>query len=314
MWDTPAKKVVVGVEDADCDAALRVAAAEARGRRCGIHLVHVVTPVYVGPPELSELTSIALGIRRAGEAVLAEARHRLVRLLGEDAGAISVSTELCHSSVVPALVAAGAHAHVLVLMHRGMGPGGHTRRLSVTLGVAARARVPVLAVPDTWAAEPSAETLTVTVGVVDPTASSGVVRAAVREADRMGARVRLVHAAGLPQADEGRLDEGSAETAAALRRLAREFEAGFVQACRERPHVPVEVEVVPQTPEVALIERAWGSSLLVVGRHHSRLPLAPRLGHVVRAVLRRASCPVLVIEPGPLVVPEHRDLATVAIP
>jgi nucleotide-binding universal stress UspA family protein len=314
MWVTPVKQVVVGVEDADCEAALRVAAAEARRRRCGIHLVHVVTPVYVGPPELADLTSIALGIRRAGEAVLAQARHRLVRLLGEDAAAISVSTELCHSSVVPALVAAGAHAHELVLQHRGMGPGGHTRRLSVTLGVAARARVPVLAVPDTWRAEPSAETLTVTVGVVDPTVSSGVVRAAVREAHRMGARLRLVHAAGLPEPDEGRLDQGSKETAAALRRLARELEAGFVQACREHPHVPVEVEVVPQTPEVALIERAWGSSLLVVGRHHSRVPLAPRLGHVVRAVLRRASCPVLVIEPGALIVPEHRDLATVAIP
>jgi nucleotide-binding universal stress UspA family protein len=314
MWDTPEKHVVVGVEDAACDAALRVAAAEARRHRCGIQLVHVVTPVYVGPSELGELTSIALGIRRAGEVVLSKARHRLVRLLGEDAGAISVSTELCHSSVVPALVATGPHAHVLVLQHRGMGPGGHTRRRSVTLGVAARAPMPVLAVPDTWRAEPSAETLVVTVGVVDPAVSSSVVRAALREADRMGARVRLVHAAGLPAADEARLDKGSARPAAALRRRERELESGFVQACGERPHVPVEIEVVPQTPEVALIERARGSSLLVVGRHHSRMPLAPRLGHVVRAVLRRSSCPVLVVEPGPLIVPEHRGMATVAIP
>ncbi len=109
-------------------------------------------------------------------------------------------------------------------------------------------------------------------------------------------------------------DEGIVKTAAALRRQTRELEAGFVRACRERPHVQVELEVVPRTPEVALTERAWGSSLLVVGRHHSRLPLAPRLGHVVRAVLRRASCPVLVVDPGAPIVPEQRDLATVAIP
>ena len=314
MRDAAAKQVVVGVEDAECDAALRVAAAEARRRRCGIHLVHVVTPVYVGRPEVGELTSMALEIRRAGEVVLAQAHRRLVRLLGEDAGAVRVSTELCHSAVVPALVAAGAHAHVLVLQHRGMGPEGHTRRLSVTLGVAARARVPVLAVPDAWRAEPAAEPPVVTVGVVDPTVSSGVVRAAVREADRMGARLHLVHAAGLPRAGEDRLEDGSARTAGASRRLERELAAGFVQACAGRPHVPVEVEVVAQPPEAGLIERARGSSLLVVGRHHARVPLAPRLGHVVRAVLRRSSCPVLVVEPGPLIVPEHRDLATAAVP
>jgi nucleotide-binding universal stress UspA family protein len=167
MWDMPSKRVVVGVEDACCDAALRVAAAEARSGRCGIHLVHVVAPAAVGPPELQELTSVALGTRREGETVLAEARERLVRLLGEGSDTIPVSTELCHSAVVPALVAAASRARVLVLQHRGMGPDGHPRGLSVTLGVVARTRAPVLAVPDTWCAEPLVETPPVViVGVV----------------------------------------------------------------------------------------------------------------------------------------------------
>ena len=314
MWETQAMQVVLGVEAAASDAALRVAAAEARRRGCGIHLVHVVTPVYVGPPEIGELTEIALGMRRAGEAVLEEAKDRLLPLLGEGPEAIPLSTELCHGAVVPALVAASADASVLVLQHRGMGSDGHTRKISVTLGVAARSRVPVLAVPDPWRAEPSPETPVVTVGIKGPAASSLVVRAAVREADRMGARVRLVYAAPLADAGGSRVEEASAETAARLRRLTRELEAGFVEACRERPRVPVEVEVAIRQPADALIDHARGSSLLVVGRHHSQVPMAPRLGHVVRAVLRWSTCPVLVVDPGPRIVPQYRELATVAIP
>jgi nucleotide-binding universal stress UspA family protein len=152
----------------------------------------------------------------------------------------------------------------------------------------------------------------VTVGVVDPTTSSGVVRAALGEADRMGAGVRLVHGAGLPDSERRRLANGSFETAAALRHHERELEAGFAQVCRERPRVPVEVEVVPERPEVALVEHARRASLLVVGRRHSRMPIAPRLGHVVRAALRRSTCPVLVVDPGPRVVPEPRGLAGAA--
>ncbi|GAB3258352.1 universal stress protein [Nocardioides dilutus] len=299
MWDTPSKQIVVAVEDLGCDAALRVAAAEGRRRRCGIHLVHVA-PVHLIPLELQELAFTTLGLEQRGESVLAQARDRLVRLLGEDAEAIPVTTELSHSAVIQALVAAGAHAHVLVLQHRGMGPDGGVRMLSVTLGVAARTRAPVLAVPDNWHPEPSSGTRVVTVGVIDPTVSTGVVRAAVREAAAIGARLRLVHATGREESDANG--------------LARGLKAGFLQTCRERPHVPVEVVVASERPEVALVEQSRDSSLLVVGRRHARMPMTPRLGHVVRAVLRRSTCPVLVLNPGPLVVSEFRDLATLAIP
>jgi hypothetical protein len=43
------------------------------------------------------------------------------------------------------------------------------------------------------------------------------------------------------------------------------------------------------------------------------MSMAPRLGHVVRAALRRSTCPVLVVDPGPRVVIEPRGLAGVAI-
>lgn len=318
MCDPTLNKVVVCVEgsasDAASDAALRVAAAQARGRRCGVHLLHVVTPVYASRPEVKELTAIALRIRKAGEAVLSEAHHHLVRLLGEDADSLPVSTELCHGAVVPAIVAASAHAQVVVLQHHGMGAEGQTRKLSTTLGVAARVRVPVLAVPDGWGAEPSPEPLVVTAGVVDAATSMGVARTAVREADRIGARVCLLHASNGSLSASDVSDADVADPASRLRRLERELWSGLVEASRDRPHVLVEVEVTAQAPEVALLEHARGSSLLVVGRHHSRVPWAPRLGHVVRTVLRHATCPVLVVEAGPPTVPRQRDLATAAIP
>jgi nucleotide-binding universal stress UspA family protein len=296
MREMRSKQVVVGVEDVGCEAALRVAAAESRRRRCGIHLVHVA-PVHLIPVDLQELAFTTLGLQQRGENVLTQARDRLVELLGEDADEIPVTTELSHDTVIQALVAAGAHAQVLVLQHRGMGQDGGARMLSVTLGVAARTRAPVLAVPDTWHPGPSVETRVVTVGVIDPSVSSGVVRAAVREAAAIGARLRLVHATG--QEDEA----GG---------VARGLRAGFAQVCQERPHVPVEVVVAPERPETALVEHSGDSSLLVVGRRHARMPMTPRLGHVVRAVLRRSTCPVLVLNPGPLVVSEFRDLTTLA--
>lgn len=303
MWDRPSKQVVVAIEDLGCDAALRAAAAEGRRRRCGIHVVHVA-PVHLIPLELQELAFASLGIRREGEIVLTQARDRLVWLLGEDADAVPITTELCHSAVIPALVEIGAHARVLVLQHRGMGPDGGARMLSVTLGVAARTRAAILAVPDTWGAEESVESRgVVTVGVIDPTVSSGVVRAAVREADGIGARLRLVRAVGPDAAVDLRLAEAEAE-----------LDAGFAQACGERPNVPVEVVVVSERPEAALVAHSLESSLLVVGRRHARMPMSPRLGSVVRAVLRRSSCPVLVLNPGPLIVSEHRDLATTTLP
>jgi hypothetical protein len=51
VWDMTPRKIAVGVLTADCLPALHVAASEAALRRCGVHLLHVVRPVFARPAE-----------------------------------------------------------------------------------------------------------------------------------------------------------------------------------------------------------------------------------------------------------------------
>ena len=44
MWDVKPRKVLVGIESDECEAALQYAVAEARRRGSGIHLAHVARP------------------------------------------------------------------------------------------------------------------------------------------------------------------------------------------------------------------------------------------------------------------------------
>jgi nucleotide-binding universal stress UspA family protein len=57
--------------------------------------------------------------------------------------------------------------------------------------------------------------------------------------------------------------------------------------------------VVHERAADALLEACRSASLLVVGRHRHTIPLGPHLGSVVRAVLRHATCPVMVVDPVP---------------
>jgi nucleotide-binding universal stress UspA family protein len=48
-----------------------------------------------------------------------------------------------------------------------------------------------------------------------------------------------------------------------------------------------------------LVEAAAGADLLVIGRHDPLVPIGSHIGPVARAVLRGASCPVLLTTPRP---------------
>ena len=123
MWDTTPRKVLVAVETASSDAVLAYAAQEARRRRCGVHLVHVIGPVTGGGQSLDSLVVLNGMLHHRGRSVLAEAAHQLEDLLLDD-DELTVSTELGHGLVVPTLVEASAHACLVLLQHRGMGSGG----------------------------------------------------------------------------------------------------------------------------------------------------------------------------------------------
>ena len=306
MWDMIPRKVVVGVLTADCEPALQAAAQEAARRRCGVHLLHVLQPVYVTHPQIEELELIAGELHRAGATVVAEAARTLKQLMPED---LVVSTELCHGAVVSSLVEVSAHACLLVLHQR----DEHRHLLSTIQSVAARAQCPVLVVPHAWRCEDSAEEKWVVAGVEDASRSARVVQAALAEASRRNARLRLVH--GLDDHAERTDDMDSAARAAWLRFEQRALEADLSDLCGSRPDVAVEVEVAPQAPAAAVVAQSRGAALAVIGRGHGRLPFVRRPGPVTAEVLSHATCPVLVVDEGPPgPAPRARELSQVAVP
>jgi nucleotide-binding universal stress UspA family protein len=285
MWDIKPRRVLLAVENMECEAAVRYAAREAETRRCGIHVVHVVPVVVGGTGYLDSLVMINGELHVQGRKVLADVAGRLEHLLADSD--VPVTTELCHGTVVPALIRESAHASLLVLQHGGMGPEGHTPALSVTTGVAARSHAPVVAVPSKWEPAPAGSERVVTVGVVEDRDNEHVLVQAAAEAMRRGALLRVVHAGDLELHD-------------------------LVQA---PPDAPFTFVRSTESPSDALLAQADDTLLFVVGRRHPRHPLARHLGPVARTLLRRSPVPVMVVDPrrddeaG-----SGHDLATAAIP
>src|SRR4029078_5011072 len=97
MWDMEPRKVLVGVETADCEAALRYAVEDAARRRCGIHLAHVAHPALAAGGARDESALVEGQLRHVDEMVLAAAQARVELLLRERApedDELTVSTEL----------------------------------------------------------------------------------------------------------------------------------------------------------------------------------------------------------------------------
>ncbi len=314
MWDTTPRKVLVAVDASSNDAVLTYAAQEARRRRCGVHLVHVIGPVTGGGRSLDSLVVLNGMLHHRGRTVLAEAAHRLEDLLLDD-DELTVSTELGHGLVVPTIVQESAHACLVLLQHRGMGPEGETRTFSVTNGIAARSHAPVVVVPDQWRPPPVGTVPVVSVGVGDPRSAPLIVEAAIEAADRADARVRVVHAWG----ERGGPDPATHLDAAdqESRRRHDEIAQAFADVLSSRPEVPVDVVVVQAPTVETLLDQAVTSTLLVVGRRHPSLPISAHLGPIARVVLRWSAVPVMVVDPvqvGPDGDVLRRDLSTAAIP
>lgn len=312
MREMNPRKILVAVESAECDAALELAAQEAHRRRCGVHLMHISSPVYAGSSAVDTTAVVAGELQRLGTKVLGDAATKLEHLIVDDDD-LTVSTELQHGVVVPTLVGESTHASLVIMEHHGMGPEGGTPVLSIVNGVAARAHVPVVAVPHSWRPDREA-TAVVTVGVENVSISAEVVKVALEEADRSDSRLRLVHThnplvTGQQKRDSEAVDEES-------RRLESELAESFAEVLRGYPKVPTEVLVLPGRPAEGLLGQARESTMLVVGRRHPRLPVASHLGPVARAVLRRSPVPVMVVDPA---TPkgshsQARDVPTAAIP
>ncbi|MCF6376874.1 universal stress protein [Nocardioides KLBMP 9356] len=279
-------QVVVGVGTEDMRAALAVAAEEAVRARCGLHLVRAVHVPAVSAETLLVLPEVE-DHSRVLLAAAVEQAEELVK------GAVPVTQRLVVRAPVPALVDAGQGARMVVLAHRRMSRAARLVERSVTNAVATRLEVPVVAVPSGW--QRSGSPLVVA-GIDEADRAEDVLRAAIGEARARGASLRLVHSFAVPAVYEDLLvgagevrrweERGRAELCAAVDRLGD-------------ASVATEAEVVVRSGRAAdvLLAEAADADLLVLGRHDPLVPIGSHLGPVVRAVLRDAPCPVLLITP-----------------
>lgn len=293
MLDSTPRKILVGVTgDEDVEAALGFAADEARRRGSGVHLLHVVHPVLIAPDGIP-MTVEDRAVRKLGRRALADAALSLGHELDDDH---PVSTELARGSVSKVLVDTAKHASLVVLQHQRMGRSGFVPTLSTTNPVAALSPTPVVAVPEWWSESPTRQEITV--GVEDAVGSREIVRAGLDEARRRNCRLRLLHAWYYNHAYDDLVFEGEAGRAHSAAQ-SQDLVAGLAPLLAEYPDVEAAVVVEHARTADALVRESHRVALLVVGRHRHVLPLGPHLGSVARAVLKRSTCPVLVIDPVP---------------
>ncbi len=292
MTEQNPNPILVAVGPDPVGAALAFAAAEADRESCGLHLLHVVHLLAHGP-ETSPTEELEL--ERLGRQHLTAALEQARDLVSE--GTL-VTADLVLGGVVPSIVEAAADdVRMVVLQHRDLSRVRWVVTRSVTGGVAARARVPVVAVPATWSAEHTG-TRTVTVGVDVPDRSGEVLSAAADAAAARSASLRVVHVWDYPASydDVVRTATDAPEWQS---RATTEVQRALDPLHEHLDGVPVQIDVGRAHAADALIEASAHSDLVVIGRHDPVIPLGSHLGPVARAVLREATCPVLLADPHP---------------
>lgn len=293
MSDQHSKPVLVGVGYEPVDAALVYAAHEAGRVGRGLRLLHVVHELAQAP----EAILIAReDLEGAGRLALAGAEQKAHDLLGDD---VEITSELVHGTVVGRLVEAASQASSVVLEQRRLTRVERVVTRSVSAGVAAHARVPVVSVPAGWSPVHAEGTVaTVTVGVDVPERAGDLLRVAVAEARTRDARLRILHTWFLsgayadlvmPPEEEARWSD----------RATNEINALLHGLGSDGPTGEVVIEVRHDHPSDALVESGRSSDLVIVGRHDPLIPLGSHLGPVARSVLREATCPVMLADPSP---------------
>ncbi len=294
--------IVVGVTALhEARAALQYAAAEALRRGCGVHVVHVLRPVWPTSRDVVDLAIVDGQLVKAGTHIV-ESCEQHVRELTQ--GRVPVTTDVVHGSAAPSLVGLGEHAPAIVLQHHRMTHRHHIPTMSVTNGVASRARVPVVGVPDTWhepglGAESDIEEeapATVVVGVENAAVSGAVVAAAFAQAQLLGAEVRMVRAWLYPT--YGDIEFSGALAEAEHEALVEEVRRDFEDVAGQYPSVRHEYVVTAGPAADVLVEESRQGRLLVLGRHSPLLPFGSHLGPVTRSVLGHSACPVVVTQSG----------------
>jgi nucleotide-binding universal stress UspA family protein len=290
----PRNRIVAAVAGDDAQALLQFAAQEAVRTKSELHLVHVMKM----PPELPDSYDRAFKTARSfGKLIL----DRAARAAGDlVAGQVPVTRELVEDShgTVNDIVARSEGARRVVLQHRHLTGLRRLTSGSTTQGVASRAHAPVVSVPESWrpAHDPHRR---VTVGVQEPSRADDTLRTAFELADERQDRLRVVHAWWLANGYDSVVvdDDMRADWD---KRFRSELASQLDELQTRYPDVTVEVQVRHASTDLALLEAAEDSDLLVLGRRHPKLPIGSRLGPATRVVLQSSEVPVVLVETAQL--------------
>ncbi|CAN5477528.1 hypothetical protein BH09ACT12_BH09ACT12_29560 [soil metagenome] len=283
--------VVVGVGSGEASGALAFAAAEARRRGCGVHVVHAVPVPAVDGIVLPDAWAAALADGRQAVTAAAE------KLRGDAPDLPSVSAQVLEGGLVPDDLAAQAgHGALLVLQHRRLGAIRRLVTHSVTNAVSSRTNGLVVAVPDGWVAPTT--TGRVVVGIADPESSDAVLDVAFLEAQRRQAPLVLAHSTWLGGNPAGLILDKSMVIEWATR--ARGALIATTRSRRER-YADVAVSyVVEHIPPVDLLSQVSDhEDVLVVEARRHFWEVPSHLGPVTRGLLGAAACPVMLVPSAP---------------
>ncbi len=291
--NVPGRRVVVGVDGSDSALrAVRWAAEDAGRRGVPLRLVHTFVPLTSYAPRAVDPRTLHTAMRDRGREWLDQASA----VAAQAGPGLSVDAVLVEASPVTTLVRESRDAALVVLGSRGL--GGFTGLLvgSTAVGLAGRARCPVVVVRGAY--EETAGP--VVVGVDGTPTGEAAIAFAFAEAAARGAELVAVHAwtdllvETAVATSAGLLDLAPVEQQA--EELLAERLAGWGQ---EYPDVRVTREVVHDRPARALLRHAEHARLLVVGSRGRGGFRALVLGSTSQHLLYHAPCPVVVVRTTP---------------
>jgi nucleotide-binding universal stress UspA family protein len=288
------EEILVGVDGSTASlTAVRYAALEAD--RCGVALrvLHVVPPLALGtvPQEVDPvvLAEIDTRLRRRRDRVLGSALGLARAVLADD----RITTQLVDGGRVATLLSAAEHARMVIV-----GAPWHPwiDRLitgSVVGEVAARATVPVVAVPEAWNAEEDHGRIVVAVKFLEDPSAEDLVRRAIGIAAERKGRLTVLHAWEFPVAYDNMIATTFEEQA--WHRLKRGSLAELASLTRG-PHgeVPIDFQVVHGQGARAIVDASTTADLMVITRRRHGFPFG-HLGAAGRTVLRESRCAVEVL-------------------
>lgn len=287
------RHVTVGLdESAGGLAAARWAAREAMLRDAPLHLVHVEEwPVT---PEIPQTFTQSLVERY--EALLQETADRARR----DHPGLEVTTELVQGRAIDELTRAADESVVTALGSRGLGSLVGFLIGSVSLGVVAKTRSPVVLVrPEgTDTASPTEEASAgnpgIVVGIDVSHPCDPLLAFAFEQAARASSGLQVVHSWALPATYTYAAILDPSVGSGVGQHAAQELN-DMLRPWREKfPQVSVSETLVMAPPASELVQASRGAELVVVGRRGSR-HVGPHIGHVAHAVIHHASAPVAVV-------------------